>query len=446
MFRLLSTFICCLFSYQIYAAVSASTVHHIIGHAPKFNDEIEEGIQNENFKLFQFKYNNHTYDETNISNLIIDPLSTLEDFQPILRQPVNNEAIDQDGDNHFITFLSTDNRDVPFSLNAILYGDNNTLPTTGSVYHTQLPTLCDKITASKEEHAYDGYPYYLPLSLKITGAVMLQTQYGAPNLTRYSVPNLPTKHYSLPVQQAVCYAKIIANGSGFNTENNEPKTTVWNGNKHVRAFYPQASYTNNFPSVGFDFATFNLVLAGVNALNETWIVSYPNGATTVTAKAVATDISQVKITLNGPSQSSGGGQFQPTRIKISNAANTIEYEFEIKKWFIARKDTATIPDARLFCPSLSGGYKLPSTTDYATISQPLQRLIQQQLINEWGEIRGILNASNTNIWPASIYYLTDTIAADNMSYIAVRRTGFAIGNMVVIQPDKPSVSVLCVNN
>lgn len=264
--------------------------------------------------------------------------------------------------------------------------------------------------------------------LKISGPVVLSTEYGNPNTQLYDIADSSSPisggsdnpvHRIHPSTSAVtCYAKPnMANATG----NFAGPSQKWDS---LSGFIPQANIADNFPTTGANGLYFELITSGVDATTLTWS---PVTSNNVTATPVATSSNTVKVTLTGPVAShfnsgatatsfSGPASFI---IEGKNGSKTaVNYGFIIQKWFVNRGGKTEKPiNLSTWCNGLApgGSYKLISVNDVTNANNIpkgwtggaagqgdlYKRVVGGGLFAEWGNVS---NYSGANF--VSNYYWT----------------------------------------
>lgn len=414
--------ICFLFLMNIYMtceAITAATNLPIRGHQPKLNQVLEEEIANEQFSLFAFSYNNKLYSTKNIDTLFINPSSdTIGSIvSPALLELSPLDANDVNGDDHLIL------RTRLAELAVVIKSAQGVVIPTGHYSKT----FCE----------LQG-TYALPYLLEISGDIELLSQYGLPSQQDYSanagVNVQPKNSYSIDVSHSPCYAQ-----PNLKDQFRAPDETVF---KNTLGFLLQsrAEPELNFPTTGFNGASFDLQLIDLDATTADWDVQYPKGITNSSAKVSVVSNNKINVELVGPSYNNPV-PFIPTEIKIVDKNSRFEYPFFISSWFIISPNTTGgFQEAKTFCDSLANiGYRLPVRKELtnsvdafvpaydfesglgggdagsAAASDRYLRAIGQGVFSEWGNSSAYYTKSD---WGMASYWTSEYSNPKNIYYVS----------------------------
>ena len=313
-------------------------------------------------------------------------------------------------------------------------------------------------------------PYKLTLS-NTNGT--LKTRYGVPNESRFTAGR--AIYYIHPkVSPVICFAKP---NDQFGLRGNGLSDAVW---KTFRGFLPQSvtpsSYGLNFPTIGLNNLSFDLLIAGTNQ-DLSWAPVSHGGITATMTRGVNDDYDsgfyKVQVTLTGPTVTDRNqwGSENPDRIAIpslpqvfelvgrdSSGNAVVKYGFELKLWFVIRNygSSSGIHDAYQYSSALSwcnkiGRYRIPKVRELtnalylvsgqtigATPSSPENRHrhhIGGGLFSEWGNMyyyTGII-FSNNYYWTSDYYTSSKTFVVSSWD-----------GGINVRERERDRNDVLCV--
>lgn len=379
-----------------YANLTVETAKTIQGTVPRLSEELENDLKNtgELKPLFGLRVGDKNYyDQKEIDKL---PISVSYPFKnkivpAKIKQPAEHEYFDQDGDK--LSYLTPIDpiKDIEMQW-----------------YYTNASGISVPFTPQDDETfcSMAALGHYAPITVKLSTDLVLFSEYGDPNYNTYpnkEIQNKPSATFTVLEDVGVCFAKP-------SLKPNDAK----NGNKKhwdpKNGFLNQSNVdpTKNFPTTGFVYAQFELMLAKDGMEKDyDWYVK--KGSDLVT-------VNQNIVTFNGPDAMDpgkawnhvmgGSGNGYPVIIEGRNTktGKTIQYAFTITKWFDAWKqeydksqwksfttDPFTIEEA---CGAKSGHYRISRTFDMsdAIILPPKKNQkvqIHRQigaLISEWGEI------------------------------------------------------------
>ncbi|NUF27351.1 hypothetical protein [Gilliamella sp. ESL0254] len=300
-------------------------------------------------------------------------------------------------------------------------------------------------------------PYKVKLSS--TGGSLI-TQYGVPNSSNFGGNSV--EYYINPNSTAamICYARPnLAQNSGAPAD-------IWNSDKGflVQSTNP-SSYGLNFPTTGSDGLYFDLDIGGVDGSQLRWS-SVSRGGITATVNwtrprsdtftdptgvnrpsdSWISDKSQyvTRVTLNGPRANDSQINSSSFSLSVPSLPQTFElegrdssgrvvvkYGFQLKQWFVNRRDKRDLPSNQSSWCSSSSGYRLAKLKDLtnaycngcpsATPSSPsnnYQRRIGAGFFAEWGAMYGYADAGFANY-----FYWTPDFAAAGRLFAANADTG-----------------------
>ena len=379
-----------------YANLTVETAKTIQGTVPRLSEELENDLKNtgELKPLFGLRVGDKNYyDQKEIDKL---PISVSYPFKnkivpAKIKQPAEHEYFDQDGDK--LSYLTPIDpmKDIEMQW-----------------YYTNSSGISVPFTPQDDETfcSMAALGHYAPITVKLSTDLVLFSEHGDPSYNTYPNKEIqikPSATFTILEDVGVCFAKP-------SLKPNDAK----NGNKKhwdpKNGFLNQSNVdpTKNFPTTGFVYAQFELMLAKDGMEKDyDWYVK--KGSDLVT-------VNQNIVTFNGPDAMDpgkawnhvmgGSGNGYPVIIEGRNTktGKTIQYAFTITKWFDAWKqeydksqwksfttDPFTIEEA---CGAKSGHYRISRTFDMsdAIILPPKKNQkvqIHRQigaLISEWGEI------------------------------------------------------------
>lgn len=259
----------------------------------------------------------------------------------------------------------------------------------------------------------------------------------------------------VPDEPYACYAQVNLDSE---VDNEVQPVEQWNS---IKGFKRQSTVNidKNFPTMGFNYAYFNLILTGTTAKqvihDSATVASRVYG---LSSKDVYLELSTtekpnvLKITLRGPSDKQlPVRNYSPTTFRLKSGSTEV-YSFTINKWFVARNDVDShynsrqSPDAE-FCASIgNGGYTLPSLADYSDgietgLTESIVthvRRIGKGLFSEWGNIN---NTTYPNSDFDSAYYWAKNMHSNGLQYYIDSSTGDVNYNV----PDTSFGKTVCVN-
>ncbi|OCG08936.1 hypothetical protein A9G13_02440 [Gilliamella sp. wkB178] len=198
----------------------------------------------------------------------------------------------------------------------------------------------------------------------------LTTQYGVPNSRSFSGSNVI--YYINPKATPTI---LSADPGGTDPARNSP-ANIWISGKGflVQSTTPSGypGYSGNFPTTGFNNATFNLNICGGSGL--TWPTVTEGGITATMTPDTSGNYVKVVLTGPEPTQSQLNSTL-PGTLSTPNLPKTFElvgydsshrkvatYGFVLRQWFVKGKyDTIGIQER--WCRSLGGGYRLTKIKD-----------------------------------------------------------------------------------
>ncbi|QIQ20476.1 hypothetical protein [Zophobihabitans entericus] len=205
------------------------------------------------------------------------------------------------------------------------------------------------------------------LKLRVLSDITVTTQYGDPDTQTYTDDGTglqPHKDYVIKTQ-GVCYAQPnLQNGTGmFIGASSQWDTQYGFLVQHTGA---------NFPTTGFNKASFNLNLININASSLIWR-SNITGSSAISVDISPLTSSSVKVVLNGPSEASPLA-YTPSDIVLTASDGTKDvaiYKFKIDQWFIPATQAAISDSSGYFsatkldnyCSDLSSSYTDPYHKD-----------------------------------------------------------------------------------
>lgn len=241
------------------------------------------------------------------------------------------------------------------------------------------------------------------------GMMYLQsrTTYGAPNYREYSAN---TVLYTLAIQQPyICYAQP-------NLAYKMPRDTSTDEWDIAKGFIPLSTESHqttnnnmlNFPTTGFNYAYFNLTLAGATAqqvikstADSRGEVRVPNSEVYLQLEPDTTRENVLKVILRGPSYTSPAKDAHKKTTFDLRVGNNSVYSFVISKWFIAIPDTYNnvehLSELQELCAAYGGDtghFRVPSPTDFTNAiinfetltSNTGYRAVGGGLFKEWGRV------------------------------------------------------------
>lgn len=300
------------------------------------------------------------------------------------------------------------------------------------------------------------------------GLLLAKTQYGSPSRSAsytkreftYTIkPNAPNPY--------VCYVQ-----PNLDWKNGIYAGAVeWDSTKGFlpisTTVYPTTNSTGkNFPTTGFNYAYFNLKLAGVTAKQvidatatstpttsengEIIGIYNPGGTSGVTLELTATDAATnvLKVTLRGPNNSDAATapKHVATLFDLKSSATNSIYRFKIDKWFIARYDVDSsyngTNSALVYCSTLGNGenkYRLPSIVDYTNGNgegwngglsgqgNTYKRAIGGGLFAEWGYTRRDATSYPSSDFENNYYWVSESVNNDSAKQYNVNSYNGYIG-------------------
>lgn len=379
-----------------YANLTVETAKTIQGTVPRLSEELENDLKNtgELKPLFGLRVDNKSYyGQKEIDKL---PISVSYPFKnkivpAKIKQPDEHEYFDRDGDK--LSYLTPIDpiKDIEMQW-----------------YYTNSSGISVPFTPEDDETfcSMAARGHYAPITVKLSTDLVLFSEYGDPNYNTYPNKEIqirPSATFTVLEDVGVCFAKPSL----------KPNDAKNGDKKHwdpKNGFLNQSNVdpTKNFPTTGFVYAQFELMLAKDGMEKDyDWYVK--KGSDLVT-------VNQNIVTFNGPDAMDpgkawnrvmgGSGNGYPVIIEGRNTktGKTIQYAFTITKWFDAWKqeydnsqwkalttDPFTIEKA---CEAKSGHYRLSRTFDMsdAIILPPKKNeriQIHRQigaLISEWGDV------------------------------------------------------------
>ena len=385
-----------------YANLTVETAKTIQGTVPRLSEELENDLKNtgELKPLFGLRVGDKSYyGQKEIDEM---PIPVNEPFKnkivpAKIKQPDENEYFDRDGDKlSYITPIDpikdiemqwyhtgTGGKQIPFTPE-----DNETICTMAAFGHNP------------------------PITVKLSTDLVLFSEYGDPSYNTYpnkEIQKKPSATFTVLEDVAVCYAKPSL----------KPNNATSSGKKQwskENGFYTQSNTdpTKNFPTTGFVYAQFELVLSRPGIEKDyDWYVKKGGDLVTVTKNAKT---NRATITFNGPDAMDpgkawnhvmgGSGNGYPVIIEGKNTktGKTIQYAFTITKWFDSWKQVydkskwkavkGTQKEVEKECAAKSGHYRVSRTEDMSNAIELVgdeTTLIQftreiGTLISEWGEV------------------------------------------------------------
>ena len=381
-----------------YANLTVETAKTIQGTVPRLSEELENDLKNtgELKPLFGLRVGDKSYyGQKEIDEM---PIPVNEPFKnkivpAKIKQPDENEYFDRDGDKlSYLTPIDpikdiemqwyhtgTGGKQIPFTPE-----DNETICTMAAFRHNP------------------------PITVKLSTDLVLFSEYGDPSYNTYpnkEIQKKPSATFTVLEDVAVCYAKpslkpyrVLGSDKGH-----------WDGKK---GFLNQSNVdpTKNFPTTGFVYAQFELILSRPDTGKDyDWYVKKGDALVTVTKNS-----NTPTVIFNGPDAMDtekawnhvmgGSGNGYPVIIEGKNTktGKTIQYAFTITKWFDSWKQEhgsklkalrGTQAEVEEACAAKSGHYRVSRTEDMSNAIELVgdQSLIEFKreigtLISEWGEV------------------------------------------------------------
>ena len=389
-----------------YANLTIETAKTIQGTKPRLSDELENDLKTtgELKPLFGLSVGNESYyGQKEIAEI---PISVGYSFKnqivpAQIKQPDENEYFDIDGDK--LDYISTIDplKDIEMQW-----------------YYTkpdgELKDFKPKDSDTFCTLAREGITP--PYKVKLSADLVLFSQYGDPNYNTYpnnEIQNKPSATFTVLEDVGVCYAKPSLKPSGAASS----KKNHWSTEN---GFFNQsnADPTKNFPTTGFAYAQFELILSRSDVEKDyDWYVKKGGDLVTVTQD---TKTNRAIVIFNGPDATDpgkawnhvmgGSGNGYPVIIEGRNTktGKTIQYAFTITKWFDAWKQERVCnkngckleavingsDEIEKECAAKSGHYRISRTYDMSdaiVYSSNKDKKIQitreiGALISEWGEV------------------------------------------------------------
>lgn len=461
-------------------ALSAKTAQVIQGTAPYFTQADKVGVEGArdydkgNFIYFGVKFKGTTYSGMNDLNMAIkqsgfsavDPNTTTPNqLLALLKSsyglqgtilPFNPMLVADDRNN-----VGDDEGDIPIKINPPDAGLNIDW-FYRSINQSFLLLESDRNRTFCELARLGWNPY-----IRISGPVVLVTEFGEPNFRVYASPKRDFFIYNA-IRPTVCAAKpsiaysFVFEGRDYTGE--WAKLTWGENNEYTYdSGLVNKVRSKGFPTTGFDHAQFTLSFAGVPFdLSTISTSTNSNGVNLTTNLLKNNDIDDYLVNTSLQFHLTGKATDKPT-FSIKSNGNEI-YTFTINKWFATSDLNATSYDQS--AQACQGNYVVPTIEDFTNSDQTIitsgacksdnnsnnclainsnhyYRKVGKSLFAEWGDITNEQNqyyhAYPGNNFPKNILYWTSEERDTNHQYAV----GPSIGAIEWLAKDEP-INFVCV--